>query len=259
VPAGTVLGSYSGCSGGETVITTPNTVIDSKQVNCDVIIRTTGVVINKSKIVGTINIDEDLPGSASITDSEVTLGVGTKNLTILRANIHGSPVNGGTTLYCYTNCDVRDSWIHSPIIPAGAPDAHLGAFLANDNGPNGSTTNITLTHNTIHCDTPPTPEDGGCSGDINLFGDFGPITHVTIDGNWLGASTGISYCFYGGDSSTKPYPDADHVVFKNNVFERGTTGKCGAYGPVSGFDVNGVGNQWTNNTWSNGGTVPPEN
>jgi hypothetical protein len=54
---------------------------------------------------------------------------------------------------------------------------------------------------------------------------------------------------YGGDKSTSPNPKADHVVYKDNVFARGSNGKCAAYGAVTGFDVTSTGNQWINNTW----------
>ena len=42
--------------------------------------------------------------------------------------------------------------------------------------------------------------------------------------------------------------------------ERGTNQKCGAYGPVTGFDSAGDGNVFSNNTWQDDGSVvPPEN
>jgi hypothetical protein len=255
VPAGTVLSAYSGCSGGETLITQANTVIDSKRVDCNIVIRATGVVIKNSLIKGNVDLEESQSGSFTITDSEVTAGMGTKNFVARRVNVHNG---AGPNVYCYTNCDIRDSWLHSPSYPADNPEAHLGAFLANDNGPDGSTTNVTLIHNTIHCDTPPQGSDGGCSGDVNLFGDFGPITHVTIDGNWLGGSKGISFCFYGGDSSGKGFPHADHVIFRNNVFQKSPTGHCGDYGPVAGFNTSGSGNVWSNNKFDDGTPVAGE-
>jgi len=253
VPTGTTLTDYT----GPCTITVDNTVIDCKTVNCDLNVRATGVVITKSLIKGNLNTDEVQPGSFSVTDSEITAGMGVKNLTALRVNVHG----GDPNVYCFYNCDIRESWIHSPEYPADNPQAHLGSFLANDNGPDGNTTGVTLIHNTFHCDTPQNPPDGGCSGDVNLFGDFGPITYVTIDHNFLRGSNDISYCFYGGDSSTKTYPYADHVVFTNNVFERSPTGSCGAYGPVTGFGTsptNNPGNVWQNNSFDDATTVPPE-
>jgi hypothetical protein len=275
VPTGTALSNYT----GPCTITTANTVIDSKTVNCQLLIRTTGVVIKKSKIIGGINADEDLTGQFVITDSDVDGGMGTKNFLALGVNVyHGA----GPNVYCYTTCDIRDSWLHSPSFPTDGCgstclEAHLGAFLANDNGPdtgnrpctmpdnsviNGMYSCVTLIHNKIHCDTPPSSQDGGCSGDVNLFGDFGKISYVNVDKNWLGGSTGISYCVYGGDSTTKPYPFADHVVFTNNIFQKGATGHCGAYGPVAGFGTStssNPGNVWTNNNYEDSTTVVSEN
>jgi len=257
VPAGTNLTNYT----GSCTITTNNVVIDAKTINCDVAIRAKGVVIKRSKINGQLGTSEETPYSYTLQDSEVDAGVvqgaavGSTNMTILRSDIRG----GATSVYCYSNCTVRESWLHGQRLPAGA-DWHLGAFLANDDGLDpGGTTNAVLVHNTIHCDALPNSADGGCSGNINLYGDFGPISHVTIDNNLFGANTGISYCVYGGESSSKPYPNADHVVIINNVFQRGTNGKCGAFGPVSSFSTSRPGNQWTNNVWDNGAPVGPAN
>ena len=63
---------------------------------------------------------------------------------------------------------------------------------------------------------------------------------------------------YGG-SSRKPYPNAHHIVFVDNVFMRGQNGRCGIYGPVTSFDSNAVGNLWSNNLYDNGTPVPPSN
>jgi hypothetical protein len=198
---------------------------------------------------------EESSYSYTLQDSEVDAGigahaaVGSTNMTILRANIHG----GATSVYCYANCTVRDSWLHGQRLDPDAP-WHLNAFLANDNGRDpGGRTNAVLVHNTMVCDAMPNRVDGGCSGDVNLFGDFGPITYVTVENNLLGASTGISYCVYGGSTSGKPYGgQAEYVVFVNNVIQRGSNGKCGAFGPVSSFDPGRPGNRWANNVWDDG-------
>jgi hypothetical protein len=265
VPSGVTLTSYNGCSGGESVIAANNTVIDSKDVGCTLVIRATGVIIKNSRIHGTVGTTEDVAGSATITDTEITGGAGTHDLTLLRVNVYGGT---GPNFYCYENCSITDSWLHSPSFPTegcGTPtqclQAHLGAFLANDNGHDpGGTTNVILKHNRIHCDTPPSSEDGGCSGDVNLFGDFGPISHVTIDQNYLGGSSGISYCFYGGDSTTKPYPYGSYISFTNNIFQKAPTGHCGAYGPVDSFGTDAAhnpGNVWGNNKYDDGTPVSP--
>lgn len=255
VPRGTALGTYT----GSCTITTNNRVIDAKILNCDVSIRATGVVIKRSKINGSVNTNEGTSYSFTLQDSEVDAGVvqgavvGTTNMTIIRSNIHG----GATSVYCYSNCTIRDSYLHGQRLPAGV-DWHLGTFLANDNGNDpGGTTNAHLVHNTLICDAQPNSADGGCSGNVNLFGDFGPVNSVTVDNNFFGANTGLSYCVYGGSSSSKPY-QPDHIVIINNVFQRGSNRKCGAYGPVTGFDTRRLGNLWSNNVWDDQSPVPPE-
>ena len=69
----------------------------------------------------------------------------------------------------------------------------------------------------------------------------------------FGANIGSSYCTYGGEKSTSPTPNSFNVVYRDNVFQRGSNGKCAAYGPVTDFDVRNTGNAWTCNIWDNGG------
>ena len=71
VPAGTVLTNYT----GPCTITAANTIIDRKTVNCGLTIRASNVQITKSKINGSVTIDdEDAPYSFTITDTEVDAG-----------------------------------------------------------------------------------------------------------------------------------------------------------------------------------------
>lgn len=242
-------------------VTQRNTVIDSKIVDCTLVIRAVGVTIRNSRITGRIDSVENAPFSFTLIDSEVNAGVyqgpavGNTNLTILRSEIQG----GATSVYCWSNCVIRDSWLHGQRLGDKA-DWHLNGFLANDNGPDpGGRTNAVLVHNTIVCDEPPNSYGGGCSGHINLFGDFGPVTHVTVDGNLFPASNVASYCVYGGTSSFKPFGrQAEHIVVTNNVFQRGRNRKCAAYGPVTHFDNARPGNRWARNVWDDGAPVKPE-
>lgn len=256
VPPGTKLQPY----GDSCTITQAGTVIDSKIINCDLSIHAANVLIKNSKITGLVVLDTDLPGadqwSYTLQDSEVNGGtvqraaVSDGNMTVLRCNIYG----GETAVHCgekAVSCVVHDSWLHGQYLPDDEP-WHLGGFQSNGG------TNIEIKHNNIVCDHAPNPLGEGCTGDLNLIPDFAVVSHVTVDSNWFGANVGASYCTYGGEKSTSPYPHADHVVYTNNVFERGTNSKCGAYGPVTGFNAQGTGNQWTNNKWSDGPEVPPE-
>jgi hypothetical protein len=150
----------------------------------------------------------------------------------------------------------------------GAPVRHSGspaisgsgryvAFISNGNGDGP----IVLRHNTLHCDVEVNPVDGGCSTELSLFPDFAPIKNVTVDNNLLPASPSAGYCASFGWNPGKTHNDdptnATGIKVTGNVFGRGANGKCGLFGPVTSFMENRPGNVWENNTWDNGGIVPP--
>jgi hypothetical protein len=245
VPAGVGLSGYA----GSCTITTANAVIEGKTLNCGVEVRAKNVQIRKSKIVGGLGTANG--GSVTLEDSEVDAGtqmiaaVGGTNVTVRRANIHG----GETSVNCDASCVIEDSWLHGLYIPPNG-NWHLDAYLSN------GTDHITLRHNTFQCDTPPTPNDGGCSADAALFGDFAANSYVTFDHNLFVASRNAAYCFYGGSNPRKGH-EADHIVVVNNVFQRGATGHCGDFGAVTDFSTSRPGNQWSNNTWDDGSPIGP--
>ncbi|NUR70153.1 MAG: hypothetical protein HOU81_04995 [Hamadaea sp.] len=258
VPSGTKLTTYT----GPCTITSAGTVIDAKTVNCDSLdIRAANVTIKRSKINGAVSLDTDASGSSkwsyTLVDSEVDAGlrqypaVSYGNMKVIRTEVRG----GGASVQCgehAISCTVEDSWLHSQLIPDNA-NWHLDGFLSNGGR------NIRIRHNTIACDPPTAPPGEGCTADLALLGDFGPITDVVIDSNYFPWSKTSSYCLYGGDAPSKPYPRATYVVITNNVFQRGPNRKCAAYGAVTGFNVNGTGNRWANNKWDDGSPVPPQN
>lgn len=266
VPAGTVLTAYT----GPCLISAAGTVIDSKTINCDgVLVRAANVTIRNSKVNSRIIVDTDISQSWSLTliDSEVDAGAGdlpaiyNGNVTIIRANIHG----GHNGLECQehsSRCSMRDSWVHDQW-QAATGDTHLGGFLALGSvvpcvGPdaNGVPACVDLVHNSITCDAPVNTSGGGCTGDINLINHFGPLHGALIQGNYLGANTGSAYCTYGSAGFEHP---ADHIVYRDNVFARGTNGKCAAFGPVTNFDPAAPGNVWTGNVWDDGTPVAAAN
>ncbi|MFI7544389.1 hypothetical protein [Actinoplanes sp. NPDC049599] len=258
VPSGTQLSAYS----GPCTVTRNGFEVTGKIINCDpFMIRAQGVVIRKSLVKGTLTTTEATEFSFTLEDSEVSAGmwqgpaVLSTNMTIRRSNIHG----GATAVTCAANCDIRDSWLHGQLIPDNV-DWHLGGFLANDTG-DGGRSNVTLIHNTIACDAKSNNSGGGCSGNINLFADFGPVSGVTIRNNLLGANPDISYCLYGGATAGKAHTSGVRdIVVEDNVFQRGRNGKCGGYGPVTSFNSGLPGNRWKNNTWQDDGKpVAPAN
>ena len=246
VPDGTTLSPYT----GPCTITAANTYIEAKTIRCDLEIRATNVTVRTSRIIGTVSSTQ--AGSLILADVEVDAGTafaaatGEANLVILRSNVHG----GETSVNCVLNCHIQDSWLHGQYVP---PDGnwHLDAFLSNGGN------HITLKHNTIACDSPTTPNDGGCTADAAIFGDFAPNNYYTFDNNLFVASVNVAYCLYGGSQSNKKYGlQTDHIVVINNVFQKGSNGKCGAFGPITYFDSSRPGNRWENNVWDDGTTVP---
>jgi hypothetical protein len=258
VPAGTALTNYT----GPCTITTPNTVIDSKTINCgQLAIKAANVTVRNSKVNGGVWLDQDQPNSAgwsmNVTDTEVDSG--TQHVpticcgmyTLTRVNAHGGQ-NGAQCENGNQYCTIVDSWLHGQYLPDNEP-WHLGGFLSD------GSTNITLRHNTVVCDHPVNSLQEGCTGDINLIPNFAPIQGAQITRNLMGANVGSAFCTYGGEKSTSQFPHSDHVVYQDNIFQRGTNRKCADYGPVTGFATGNPGNQWVNNRWDDGATVPPAN
>ena len=257
VPVGVTLSAYT----GPCTITANNTVIDSKTVSCSLSIQAAGVVIKNSRINGLVNTpDGALNYSFSMTDSEViapkaqsadgnATGVGEANFTLLRVEVTG----GNRSVYCRKACTVEDSWIHGQNI-ADTPRIHASAVRQSQGA--------TIKHNRLVCDVGDTSSGGGCSANLTGYGDFEPVKDNRIEGNLFLASSGGA-CAYGGssgDDGSKPYGNqASNIVFINNVFQRGPGGKCGFYFPITDFDSARPGNQWTNNKWDDGATLPPAN
>lgn len=253
VPDGTVLTGYT----GPCTITTPGAVIDAKTVNCDLSIRADDVVIKRSRINGEINGGEGTGSSFTVQDSEVVNKarqscqcIGSDNFTVLRTEIRG----GNRGIYCRLHCVVADSWIHGSDLLL---TQHASALRVEQYA--------TVRHNTLACTwTGTLANDTGCSADMTGYPDFAPITHNTITGNYFAANpSGAGFCAYGGATSGKPFSssptNATYIVFADNVWERGSNGKCGTYGPITSFDKTRTGNAWTNNKWDDGALIAPAN
>jgi hypothetical protein len=246
VPAGTALTAYT----GPMTITTANTVIDAKTITGDLQIRATGVKISRSKVIG--HVDSDNGGSVTITDTEVDGGkddvaaITQDNVTMLRVNVHGAR----QSITCGTNCNIQNSWLHGQYnLPGGG--WHVNGYISNG----GS--HVLLKHNTVACDALyDAKSDGGCTGPAAIFGDFDPLNDITFDDNLFVAGPG-AYCLYAGNDPGKPYgANPTAIVVKNNVFQRGSNGKCATYGPFTSYKA-GSGNSFTGNTWDNGAVLNP--
>lgn len=250
VPAGTALTAYT----GPMTITTTGAVIDSKLITGGLAIRATGVTVKNSKVVG--SIDADNGGSVAILDTEIdnghssVAGVTQDNVTMRRVNVHG----GRQSVTCGSNCDIQDSWLHGQT--ADDPSWHDNGYISNG----GS--NVLLRHNSIACEG----ANPVCTGPVALFGDFAPISNVTIDGNLI-LSTSQSgtlvgaYCLYGGADPGKAYPTPTSVRITNNVFQKGagvgsnSSARCAYYGAVTSLGSAANGNTFTGNVYDDGTPV----
>jgi hypothetical protein len=193
-------------------------------------------------------VEVDNVGALNISDSTVRAGntsmgaVYGWNLVATRINVTG----GQHSFACESNCTVTDSWLHDQYNPDGQ-SFHNNAFITNGGA------NMTVRHNTLHCTAIVNANDGGCTGDLSLFGDFSPVRDVLVENNLFKANaSSASFCLYGGYNPSKPYGISTYITVRNNVFERGTNGKCGVYGPVTAFLSSATGNQWSGNVWSDG-------
>lgn len=248
VPTGTVLTKYT----GPCTITSAMTISGVDATACGaILIKAKGVVISNSllpRIDSTSNT-----GSVTVSDSTIKAGnwsggaLWGYNITARRVNVTG----GQHSFHCDDNCVLEDSWLHDQYNPEGQ-SYHNNAFISNGG------VNMIVRHNTLHCTAILNPTDGGCTADLSLFGDFGPIKNVLVENNLFKANnSSISFCAYGGYEPPKAYPVATYIQFKDNVFERGPNRKCGAYGPVTSFQSSAEGNVWSGNKWDDGTILNP--
>lgn len=273
VPTGTSLTAYS----GSCTITTANTTITAKTVNCNpLVIRTSGVQITDSVINGHVGVDSDSYPNAysfSITDSDVVQGTA-------RANIHGDEpfgigksnfvatrvhvVGGIRAVWCEYNCTIQDSYLCCQAeddngsltctTPAGTQHTCIHeSGIRMGSGPNIDEGQV-IQHNTVACDADdfvdPNPggnDSSGCSASMTGYGDFATIQFNTMHRNlWIDTKGGT--CVYGGSTSGKPFPNANHIVFTENYFRsRASTTKCGSFFSSADYNASGTGNVWTGN------------
>lgn len=253
-PTGTLTAYTGPCSfpAGATV------TIDSKNVvgRCGELIanqNNTKLTIRNSIVPRVEMTDPDAGSKLVISDTDVRApgyyegAVWGGNLTLTRVEVTG----GQHSVHCQSNCTVVDSWLHGQYNDP-AKSFHTNAFITN--GGHG----IVLRHNTLHCDSTLNSNDGGCTADVSLFGDFERVYDVLVENNFLKANaSSISYCAYGGYQPSKPYPVATQIRYVNNVFERGTNRKCGVYGPVTSFQSSAAGNVWSGNRFDDGTVINP--
>lgn len=251
VPDGTTLAVYDGpCTLQE------STTIDAVDATgCGAIVVQSGdVVITRSRLPRLEATVEGGSYSLTVTDSTILAGewvggaIWGNHITAARVNVTG----GQHSFHCGSHCTVTDSWLHDQWNPDGE-SFHNNAFITNGG------TDIVVRHNTLHCTAQLNSTDGGCTADLSLFGDFEPVTDVTVERNLFKANdSSISYCAYGGHSPSKAFPIATGIRYRDNVFERGPNGKCGVYGAITSFQSSAEGNVWSGNVFDDGTVLDPE-
>jgi hypothetical protein len=256
VPDDTALTPYTGpCR-----VTVPNTVIDSKLVNCYLEVVAPNVQIRNSLVNGHVSADgPNQGGSFTITDSTVDAGpvnaqendgnsaIGSSNFVATRVET----VRGIRGVWCEYDCTIQDSYIHGQDKDEGG-HAHMSGIRV------GSGARQHIVHTSMACDAPEVPPDAGCSADLTGYGDFAPIQNNLIERNLFLWSTGGT-CAYGGSTRGKPYSDGSNNVFRDNIFQRGpgnrgsgALGHCGYWSAITDLDAGQRGNQWINNRWDTG-------
>ena len=234
---------------GPCSINTDNVRIDSKEVNCERLrIPADNVNIVNSRINGRIDtpspLDPQYSFNFTLTDSDVAVGelLGEKavklgNMVVTRANITGTT----NSITCTANCTVIDSWLHDQ---ATDPDGimHVSALRQGNGG--------LYRHNSLICEAARGQGAGGaCSGAITGYGDQVVVQNNLIERNLILAGTS-SICVYGGSGNGRIYADqANNIRFLNNVFSRGTSGRCGLYALVAAWRPELPGNLWQGNTY----------
>jgi hypothetical protein len=243
VPSGVTLTNYTGATRF-----TGTAVIDAKNITTGLEVAAGGnLTITNSK---TKTIIVYYGGRLTINDSEVDGGtfngsaIGVQGVTMRRTEVTGAR----QSVSCTGECDIQDSWLHAQYMLPGS-DWHGDGFISNGGA------NMVVRHNTLACDSPATGS-GACSAAMAAFGDWDPIENLVVDNN-LFKSSPAGYCLYGGYDPAKPYgTQTRDVKITNNVFEKGSSGKCAVFGPVSAIAPATNGNTFTGNVWDDGSPVP---
>ena len=192
-------------------VTRDGAVIDGLDIVGNLDIKANNVTVRRSRITAGNNnavrvyagvtgfqlIDSEVVGVNSLSN-QCGVAVTGAHLTIIRVDIHGCadgvhPGNGST---------IKDSYIHDLWL---GTDANGVVFTHNDGIQIMSGTGFVITHNRI---------DAGHHENAAVFvkSDFGPISDVLIDGNYL---DGGSYTIFGADTASG---SVTNVTISNNTF-----------------------------------------
>jgi hypothetical protein len=149
-----------------------------------------------------------------------------------RARIRGNDISGvGNGVTLEYDGRVKNNWVHDLGHLPG--DHHSG--ISN----HGGARSVVVRHNTVLLNDDKF-DDGGVSGALTIYSDFGHAQNVTLEDNLI---SGGSYVVYGGNSGDDYSTPATGIRILDNRFV------CGdwLYGPVAAFDRRGDGNEFSGN------------
>lgn len=138
---------------------------------------------------------------------------------------------------------IHDNYVHDlqSFIALDGHYEHTDDIISDGDDPLG----LVIRHNTL-LNQMTTAQ--GASAAVGLFADDGPVSHSTVDNNWI---AGGSYALYAGGSG------ATSIVITNNIFSTQYWSGCGYYGPVAYWNAGGAGNVFTGNRFVDGTPVSP--
>jgi len=192
-------------------ITEDDTVIDGLDVHGGIVIRARNVTVRNSRTTGRIYIES---GTALIEHVEVDQSANP----IHWSQQHGIAVADGTTstirfsrmhgmqqgIAFQGATTIEDNWIYGIRVDA---EGHADGILSN-----GPTDGSIIRRNWIDA----TPDEGHTvSGPLCMYGDFGQIRNVLVEGNLL---TGVGFNDFGA-ATQKPHPAPYNVEVINNHFQ----------------------------------------
>ena len=178
--------------------------------------------------------------NAVISNSEIGIPGGTPRLMVGIKDIYGDSsgtqilrnnvTNTSTGIQVYEGM-IADNYVHDMGYQSGD---HINGTTSN-----GSTTMMTIQHNTILNRFDQTDA-------ISLFQDFGVEANRLITNNLI---AGGGYTIYGGDNQN--FGKTYNIKITNNRFSTVYYPNGGSYGPIAAYDPTGVGNQLSGNYWDN--------
>jgi hypothetical protein len=214
---------------GNSTITTPNIVIDGKDLGC-LTVNAANVTIRNSRIHGQcyFAIRSNSVGLV-VQDSEISCenstgtGVGGKGFVVQRSEISGCE-NGFSM---DADATVADSFIHAMYLGTGGHTDGIQVF--------SGASNIGILHNTIFNE-----DDGGTSAVIS---DSNNLTNINIQGNLMAGGAFTLYC-----------PTKMSGAVTNNRISKLFKPKGGEYGPWIHCEL---ASPRTGNVWDETGVTLP--